>query len=137
MFSTCADIGAAPGVQRAATMSGGVVVGVFWRWLLVVVVALLVVGSAHSKDPRSKSECVAMVRAPLQSQCRSMFSDPSQIDACLQQINPQLERVCEQFFGAQSDFCATCTASCNQAFQSGDGKRRECLGMCLRQPGCQ
>jgi hypothetical protein len=91
-------------------------------------------------NPATKAECLQMTRAPLEGQCRSIFAGAgreSERQACLEAIGPQLEAVCEQFFGAGRDFCATCTTGCTQAYASGDTKRRECLSMCLQQPGCQ
>jgi len=108
--------------------------------VLAMLAAMPLVSPAQSGNPTNKADCVRMTRGPLETQCRGLFANPSQKEqqaACLQQVQPQLETVCEQFFGASSDFCSTCTSSCNQAFKSGDGKRRECLSMCLQQPGCK
>jgi hypothetical protein len=105
--------------------------------LIAAVVSLPVI--AQAADPRNLEECVQMTRAPLEAQCRSIFAAAGQAverAACLEQIGPQLQSVCEQFFGEGRDFCATCTASCTGTFDSGDGRRRECLAMCLQQPGC-
>ena len=114
------------------------------RRLSLVAVALFVglplAGAAQGADPRNMTECVQMTRAPLEAQCRSIFSRPDQEaerGACLERVGPQLEALCQQFFGEGTDFCATCTSSCTKTFPSGEGKRRECLAMCMRQPGCQ
>lgn len=106
---------------------------------LAMLAMLPLMAAAQSGSPGNMAECVQMTRAPLQAQCRSIFASPAQAEqrkACLERVGPQLDAVCQQFFGAGSDFCATCTTTCNQTFGSGDGKRRECLAMCLQQPGC-
>ena len=108
--------------------------------LLAVLLAVPLAAPAQGGNPRNMTECVQMTRAPLESQCRVIFGAPgqeTQRSACLERVGPQLQAVCQQFFGDGSDFCSTCTSSCNQAYAAGDGKRRECLTMCLQQPGCQ
>jgi len=95
---------------------------------------------AQGRDPRNLTECVQMTRAPLEQRCDGLFGGPGQGEqhaACLGQVATHLRAVCEQFFGEGRDFCATCTSNCTEAFPAGEGKRGECLSMCLRQPGCQ
>ena len=111
--------------------------------LRVTALALAVVCTplhAQTGDPRTFDECVQMTRAPLEQRCSAMFASAgqgAQRAACLEQVVPQLEAVCESFFGEGRDFCTACTSGCNQAFPPGDGQRRECLQMCLQQPGCR
>ena len=103
---------------------------------LGLALAVAVAVPAAAQDPTNRSECVGMMRAPLEAQCAQLFSDDEQRVACLEQVGPQVQRVCGQFFDSDADFCATCTSSCNTNFPAGDGKRRECLSMCISQPGC-
>lgn len=107
---------------------------------VVLIVALASASTARAQNPTNKSECLQMTRGPLETQCRNMFSGADQKEqqaACLAQIGLQLDEVCEQFFGEGRDFCATCTSSCTQSYPPGNDKRRQCLAMCLDQPGCK
>ena len=127
-------------LMRERRMRNADVIAWIRGFTLAMLVALHGAGFAQSGNPTNKAECLRMAQGPLERQCNTIFASDSQREqrsACLAQVRPRLEAVCEQFFGAGSDFCATCTSSCNRSFQPGDGKRRECLAMCLRQPGCQ
>lgn len=106
--------------------------------LMILVAACASMTTATAQNPTSKAECIQMTRGPLEQHCRSMFANQAeQQSACLAQVGPQLDQVCEQFFGSGQDFCATCTSSCTQNFPAGNEKRGQCLSMCLAHPGCK
>ena len=109
--------------------------------LLVLLVAALVPATpAVAQNPTNKAECLQMMRGPLEAQCQKMFAKGGQTDqlaSCFAAIDPQVSSVCGQFFGEGRDFCATCTSSCTKNFEPGNDERRQCLAMCLAQPGCQ
>ena len=114
--------------------------GIAGSLLLLVVMGLSLAGTATAADPTTKAECLSMMRAPLEAQCRKLFATSEQAEqqaACFGAVVPQVESVCEQFFGAGRDFCSTCTSSCTKNYEAGKAERRQCLSMCLAQPGCQ
>ncbi len=109
--------------------------------LVFVTVAILVLTPVGSDagDPRNKPECLIALADALETECRRIYAGAEQTsmrEQCLNAIAPQLEPVCEQFFGEEADFCATCNKGCTDNFQSGSDRRKECLTMCLNQPGC-
>jgi len=110
------------------------------RLLLFACAAGIAPGAAEARDPGNMAECLQMTRGPLEQQCGAIFGAAGQQaerTACVEQIEPQLRAVCQQFFGDGVDFCAACTSGCTEAFPAGDGKRRECLAMCVDHPGCR
>ena len=109
--------------------------------LAIVVVALLVLIPIDSdaEDPRNKSECLTALADALETECRRIYAGAEQAsmrEQCLNAIAQQLEPVCEKFFGEGADFCATCNKGCTDNFESGSGRRKECLRMCLNNPDC-
>ena len=115
---------------------------VLLRWLAVLVLGsllgtLALTTSAAAGDPTNKAQCLSRLRSAIESRCEQMFSEAEQKTACLQQVGSQVEQTCNQFFGEGTDFCASCTSSCTQNFDSATKRRKECLSMCLRQRGCQ
>ena len=92
---------------------------------------------AATAEPTNAAECRSTLLPIIETRCQQMFTDAGQKTACSQQAGSQVEKTCQQFFGAGQDFCATCTSSCTQNFAAGDGQRKQCLAMCLNQPGCQ
>ena len=108
--------------------------------LAIVVVAMLSVPlSAYANDPRNKSECLTALAKSLKTECRRIYAEADQAqmqEQCLNAIATQLDPVCEQFFGPQADFCATCNKGCTDHFPSGSDHRKECLTMCLNHSGC-
>jgi len=109
--------------------------------LAIVAFALLVLTPVGSDagDPRNKSECLTALAGALETECRRIYAGAEQTsmrEQCLGAVAPQLEPVCEQFFGEEADFCATCNKACTDNFQPGSGDRKECLNMCLSNPGC-
>ena len=109
--------------------------------LAAVAVAILALTPVHSDagDPRNKSECLTALAGALDSECRRIYAGAEQStmrEQCLNAIAPQLEPVCERFFGEGVDFCATCNKGCTDSFPSESDSRKECLTMCLNNPGC-
>ena len=112
------------------------------RWLVVLVLGCLLAahapqGFAAAGDPTNKAQCLSSLRSAIESRCEQMFTDAEQKTACLQQVGSQVEQTCQQFFGEGTDFCAACTSSCTQNFDSTNKRRRECLDMCLKQRACR
>ena len=112
------------------------------RWTAGVVLACLLAAHAQNTfaataDPTNDAQCRSTLQPIIEARCQQMFTDAGQKSACLQQVATQVGKTCQQFFGAGQDFCATCTSSCTQNFASGDGQRKQCLTMCLNQPGCE
>jgi hypothetical protein len=99
--------------------------------------ALLLTLQAQARDPTTMSECVSTLRPAVEARCREMLADPQMQSSCLQAVAPQVKKTCEQFFGAGRDFCAECTSGCTRSLPAGDPQRRECLSMCMAQPGCR
>ena len=109
--------------------------------LAVVVMAILALTPVDSDagDPRNKAECLTALAGALESECRRIYAGAEQAtmrEQCLNAIAPQLEPVCERFFGGGVDFCATCNKGCTDSFPSESDSRKECLTMCLNNPGC-
>ena len=112
------------------------------KWLAAVALGCLLsvhnlASFAAAGDPTDKAQCLSMLHSAISARCQEMFTDAKQKTACLQQVESHVEQTCQQFFGQGKDFCATCTSSCTQTFDSGDKRRKECLAMCLTQRGCQ
>jgi hypothetical protein len=109
--------------------------------LAIAAIAILVLTpvDADARDPRDKPECLSALADALASECRRIYAGAEQEsmrEQCLNAIAPHLEPVCEQFFGNGADFCATCNKACTDNFSPGSERRKECLTMCLNQPGC-
>ena len=109
--------------------------------MALVAVAMLVLApvDSYAGDPRNKSECLSALSGALESECRRIYAGTDQAsmrEQCLIAIAPQLEPVCEQFFGEGTDFCVTCNKGCTDSFPSGSERRKECLTMCLNHSSC-
>lgn len=95
---------------------------------------------AYSKDPANKAECISMLMPELEKQCVTLFADDDKAqvrEACLENIDKEVEKQCDRFFGSGSDFCSTCTSACINQYKETDSKRVECLDMCFKNPACK
>ena len=109
-----------------------------WRTLLGLVL-LSICFAADAQDPRNKDECLSALTDPLAAECSKRFAGTDQSDSrkqCIALVAPQVEMICEQFFGAGVDFCATCTRQCTDTIHVGSPERKECLAMCLNHQSC-
>ena len=93
--------------------------------------------SVYSQDPANKAECISMLKPKLQVQCSTLIGKdkPDMLQACLDNIDKEVEKQCGRFFGS-GNFCSTCTNECINQYKETDPTRTECLQVCFRNPAC-